>query len=493
MICLLVCALLAYPALSMAEGGSFEETTYAKAIQHMESGQYDVAISVFGIIGDYKDSMQKIADCENAKLAILYDGAMELLEAGEYDAAREAFVMIGDYADCAEKIAACDAHKLQIIYDAAAKLAEQGEYELAMDEFAQLGSFSDSAAQVQQMAVNIVERDYANAFALEQKEQYEQAIDAYQALEGKKDCTDRIAACEHAIAVRELTTSIEAELIKTNDFNAQLCSEYFTQAMELGIANEQIDHWVLLANEQQMLQLYGTKQHSALIANSQGEVTNSVVHSKHGEIVLVKCGKNGVSPLSQTDESYTSMKLVNDKQGRAFVLGQKGDEYHIFLISETLDYISIIGNVEQLKDVTGTELGLNADYQYSALPLRTSTTEYIIRDKDHFTAIDSGVVVNLQNYPKLNSAKTLLTLYMDAMNYDVQAEMDHLLADNADTATLREWLNKNKTIADAQIYAWFEKDNCYVAIVRSGKNEISVALRQTANNTYQLVGEYIYQ
>lgn len=76
-----------------------------------------------------------------------YNKANRLMQNGDYEAALAVFDSIPDYKDTAEKIAECNQH---VQYDSAVNAFAEGRYEEACDGFAPLGDFLDAESYVEQ-------------------------------------------------------------------------------------------------------------------------------------------------------------------------------------------------------------------------------------------------------------------------------------------------------------------------------------------------------
>ena len=122
------------------------ECEYAYGLKLMEMGAYPEAISVFAFLGNYQDCPAQIIECN-------YRAAVDLLESGKYPEAIEAFTKLDGYRDSKELIKECD-------YRTNLKLLEDGKYTEAMAGFTELGDYKDSADQVKecryQMAIRLI-------------------------------------------------------------------------------------------------------------------------------------------------------------------------------------------------------------------------------------------------------------------------------------------------------------------------------------------------
>ena len=80
---------------------------YNDALALMEAGRYEEAISAFEAMDGYKDSVEKINDCNTAILDRQYNDAVVLMEAGNYEEAIVAFEAMEGYKDSVAKIEEC--------------------------------------------------------------------------------------------------------------------------------------------------------------------------------------------------------------------------------------------------------------------------------------------------------------------------------------------------------------------------------------------------
>lgn len=110
---------------------------YNSAVSLMENGQYEEAIAAFEAMDGYKDSVQKIEDCETAILEEKYNAAVALMDAGRYEEAIAAFEAMDGYKDSQNAI-------MQVQYNAASALADSGKTAEAAIAFGKLGDYQDA-------------------------------------------------------------------------------------------------------------------------------------------------------------------------------------------------------------------------------------------------------------------------------------------------------------------------------------------------------------
>lgn len=92
---------------------------YNSAMELYKAGEYEEAITAFQALDGYKDSEERITDCQTAIKDYKYDSAMELYEAGKYVEAYEALIDLNGYKDSSAKA--------KEIYGPMMKTAEVGD------------------------------------------------------------------------------------------------------------------------------------------------------------------------------------------------------------------------------------------------------------------------------------------------------------------------------------------------------------------------------
>lgn len=76
---------------------------YNDAVSLMESGKYQDAISAFGELAGYRDSLHKIEECKVAILEERYQEALAFIESGKYEEAAKILHELGSHKDSAAK------------------------------------------------------------------------------------------------------------------------------------------------------------------------------------------------------------------------------------------------------------------------------------------------------------------------------------------------------------------------------------------------------
>jgi tetratricopeptide (TPR) repeat protein len=120
------------------------QRAYTSAEALLNEGNYEEAIETFTALGDYKDSVQRIAEANELlneaterELATQYAEAETLLDAGEYDAAIEAFQALGDYEDSSDRIG-------EVYYLIGKNSMQDADYLSAYQAFSDANAYQDS-------------------------------------------------------------------------------------------------------------------------------------------------------------------------------------------------------------------------------------------------------------------------------------------------------------------------------------------------------------
>ena len=161
---------------------------YAKAEALLAEGKYAEAITAFEALGDYKDSAAKAQEAQSALLAEeqarleqenldAYNQALAFMEAEQYEEAIAGFATLGDYRDSAEKIEECENAILDGQYNNAVSLMEAGKYEEAIVVFEEIASHKDSVEKIIECMILQAERYKVNGDISNAVVWYEEAGD----------------------------------------------------------------------------------------------------------------------------------------------------------------------------------------------------------------------------------------------------------------------------------------------------------------------------
>ena len=117
---------------------------YNEAIALMDAGKYTEAIVAFNELDGYKDSEDKIDECNTAILDGKYNDAIVLMDEGKYEEAIVAFEELNGYKDSDDKLNECTVIILDSKYNEAIALMDAGKYTEAIVAFNELDGYKDS-------------------------------------------------------------------------------------------------------------------------------------------------------------------------------------------------------------------------------------------------------------------------------------------------------------------------------------------------------------
>lgn len=490
---ILVCILLLIPVTSFAEDAA-KEATYQRAVEFLEAGEYDMAISIFEMLGDYSDSAAQILVCKNAKSQIYYDRACELFSNGEYDAAKEVFLMLGTFSDSQIQAVRCETQKKQDQYDAASKLAESGDYIRAKEAFILLGEFSDSTARVEQMDRLILASEYETAKSYEDSGEYAEAIAIYESLGEYEDAADRIEFCQLQIHIANLSGMIE-EALDAEPFNASSVYSLLLEGTTHGLDQAYIAECYDDAYTKEMYATYG-EDTVYVDADMDNDGTMERILSANGSMTVLKRSQEGLVHISTTENAdYTEFLIITDPSQRKYLqcFGESETGYDIYLLENDPALINTDGSVAYGTDIDVTASGFILNETLTANPWRGVQTEYIVLSGSEVIVNASPVRVDMNNYPAVTSADLLLRLYHDAVQYNSVDEMQMLRTESADVEQLdsiNQWITEHESIDRADIILWNSEAQCFVGMITSGNDTIYVRMNRDSAGNFSLLGLY---
>lgn len=487
---LLMFLLCLLPVTAGAED-SAKEASYQRALEFAADGEYDMAISVFEMLGDYSDSAAQIVVCRNAKYQIYYDKATELLEEEEYDAAKEIFTMLGDFKDSAIQAVTCGTKKKQSQYDAAMALAESGDYEHAKTAFELLGDFSDSEARVGLMEQEILKEKYEDAKALEGAGDYEAAISEYAELNGYSDSAERIAECEKQVYISELGGKIE-EAISTDEFSASVVYNLLKEGVEYGLEEELIGEWYEQAYELETHSLYGNAARGVDV-DINGDGRDERIVADDATLITLERTADGLAILSDIPaKRYERLTVEYDPSMRQYLCAHDNNCTDIYLIEGTPKLVAEMGVKDKGAEYEFTSSGFVITRTLTQEPLREKKTEYIVISAEQISTIDYPVSVDLSHYPMIGNVSDLISLYREAISYQSEEEIKLLLSDQARESEITEinsWLEEHEKVNGADIILWNEDNQDFLGIVYSDEDKLFIKVIQKEDGQFALAGQ----
>ena len=176
------------------------ERKYNNAVDLIAEERYEEAITAFEMLNGYKDSNEKIAECNTAILENKYENAVALMDDGKYAEAIAAFELLGVYKDSTEKIAECNTALSENEYDHAVALMNEKKYAEAIAIFETLDGYKDSNAKIAKCNKGIARiGQYDRAVALMDAGKYAEAKVVFETFDGYKKSNEKIAECNAAI------------------------------------------------------------------------------------------------------------------------------------------------------------------------------------------------------------------------------------------------------------------------------------------------------
>lgn len=172
-----------------------KDADYNRAVQLMNDGKWNDAIAIFQTIVGYKDSSDLLVKCRNAEKDKTYADAMSLMQAGNYSNALELFKSLGGYKDATEKVKLCQTAITEIDYKSALALYNEGKYEEAMNAFQALGSYSNCVYLFELCRDKVYSAKYEQAIELMNNSEYVAAYTIFQEISGYKDVDELMAEC----------------------------------------------------------------------------------------------------------------------------------------------------------------------------------------------------------------------------------------------------------------------------------------------------------
>ena len=177
---------------------------YNSAIAMMNRGEYENAVASFEAMGDYKDSRQKIIDCQNLIKDRQYDLAIQTMNDGDYEAAIESFTTMENYKDSRQMIIDCQKLIKDRQYDLAIQTMNDGDYEAAIVMFTDLKGYRDSNVQIEACKDGIKETEYYFAVSLMNAGNYPESIISFEQLGDYKDSSEKIKECQYLNAIKDV-------------------------------------------------------------------------------------------------------------------------------------------------------------------------------------------------------------------------------------------------------------------------------------------------
>ena len=165
---------------------------YKDALVLMDNEKYAEAISAFEALDGYKDSEDKIDECNEALLDIKYKDALSLMDKAEYAEAISAFALLNGYKDSEEMITECNTAIIDTKYNEAIALMDEEKFAEAIAVFESIDGYKDSSDKVKACRYNV-------ALNLMSAEKFKEARSVFESLLDYKDSSEKIEQCDVGI------------------------------------------------------------------------------------------------------------------------------------------------------------------------------------------------------------------------------------------------------------------------------------------------------
>ena len=272
---------------------------YNDALALMNAGKYEEAIASFEDLDGYKDSMDKISECETFILEDKYQSAISLLNEEKYTQALSAFESLGGYKDSAAKASTCRTLILEDKYQAALSLMNAKKYSAAISAFADLNGYKDSKNKISECETLILEDKYQAALSLLNEGKYNEAISAFESLDGYKDSEDKVTECETLILEKKYQVALSL-------YNAGNYSDAITAFEELNAYKDSVSRITMCENA--LIQNYESKYNlSEYVEVTIAELWNSPATYSGKKVKII--GYVGCYELDNCFDAY----LVKEK------------------------------------------------------------------------------------------------------------------------------------------------------------------------------------
>ena len=191
---------------------------YDAAIELMNDGKYEDAIAAFEDMDGYKDSFEKIEECQIAILDVKYGSAITLMHNGQYNEAISTFEELRGHMDSEAKIEECRIAIMDIQYAEAIELMNQKKYNEAISAFELLSGYRESEKKINECNTAILDGKYSNAIALLDAGKLNEAYSAFQELGTYRDASDKSRATKLLINKEILKNANAGDYVKFGSY-----------------------------------------------------------------------------------------------------------------------------------------------------------------------------------------------------------------------------------------------------------------------------------
>lgn len=486
LLALLLALCMMLPLLAQAEEAN--EAVYKRGLELQAAGEHDSAISIFKLLGDYKDSAARIEESLRAKDELVYQTALTYLADGQHDAAIAVLSLIPDHRDAKAKIEEARAGKLQLQYDRAAELARQGSYEEAKAIFLSLKDFSDSQAQaglmdkglkrdalmhearalktddaagayehlqallqdpegllrpqdrgeLQQMAAGLRQAameqlldrdaDQAAAFLLALDEQ--DAVDILSSLTNPQAAYALVQQAQKDKPEWAAVDALEPGLLEALTREALARGEAeqalarLQRLKDLAVDAAQLKPLYDKAWDLQLRAAFGEGLQLLYVDLDGDEVEDALGYDQE-KLAAYWLMAAGIEAMHEAlPMQLHQLKVEKGPLGGLYLIGQSPSQETVVLGRDADGFFELLRR-DQVDSLKLTETGLHLHRVFTREPLRFMDEEFVVKGRE-VVALPAQASADLAQYPDTTAALQLLRAYDEALDYAIPQELAYL-------------------------------------------------------------------
>ena len=327
--------------------------SYNKAINLMDNGKYEEAITAFEALDDFGNSQKKIEDCRLAIMNSKLQEAQKLLDEKKYEEAYTILSSLGEYENSSNEI-------LKSKYDRALQLYNQAEYDSAILLFSQISNYEDSKSWVEKCAYAKNDTVYNEALAKYEAGDYENAKNMFTSINTHRDANDYVTKCSNIISQRIYDT---AEKHLKND-------DWYKAATTFYSIKDYSD-----AKQRSLTIWRDNLPNTTITTNNSGLSTHTYAIKTNGSILATgELNEIGYSDLSGI-KSWSNISSISANGN--FVVGLKNDGTVVATGSNSTNQLSVYSwrNIVQISAGGHGTFGVKSDGS-------VVSTEYIASSSD---------------------------------------------------------------------------------------------------------------
>ena len=319
---------------------------------------------------------------------------------------------------------------------------------------------------------------------------YEEAIVVYEALGDYSDASIRLEYCERQIHIADLSESIETALSNSQFDSATVYNLLLEAGQYDEIDSAMLASWYNEAYDAETVMLYTNAPF--LDADIDGDDKPERIVGTQNTIDILSKTEKGLSLITSVEsQAVSDLKCELDPSQRLYLIVSTNRSICIYLMEKTPAIISEIETADDDPIIEFLPSGFTVSRTVTEKPLRVLKTEYIVISGEQYSVIDYPITVDLENYPAIDSAERLVSLYKEAILYSSEEEEALLVSGTADKGEIDqidEWLQSHSNITQVNIVLWNRETEDYECVVKAGSDQITLRIVQNDDKQFQLLG-----